>query len=200
MTQNTDFLNFKGFTGRKQNQTLTEWSYGLRTLSKTCWYCWIRSPLWVIRVSHANQMKDIQYILVWWAAEWFGVRLVRLGFSHCQVCFASSVVTDCSLPSVSVCSTRRASWLLFLSSYYCLRQAVWGEFSTDEHTQLNNSWSHCTVRASRAKKEDVGAILITFQASYGRLFHPWYTDTQPLGECLFFVLGACRFLATHYFT
>lgn len=140
MTQNNDFLNFKGFTERKQNQTLTEWSYGLRTLSKTFWYCWIRSPLWVICVYHANKNEGhpVHPRVV---GSWMIWRQVRLGFSHRQVCFASSVVTDCSLPS-----TRRASWLLLLSSYYyCLRQAVWGEFSTDEHTQLNNSWSHCTV-------------------------------------------------------
>lgn len=182
MTQNPDFLNFKVFTERKQNQT---W-YGLRT-HKTFWYCWIWSlvsDMGASRKPEEGHPVHLRVVGSWMICRQLFHSMQVFVNRHGQVCFASSVVTDCSLHSVSVC-TRRASWLVFLSSCYCLRQAVWGEFSTDEHTQLNNSWSHCTLRASRAKKEDVGAILITFQASYGRLFHPWYTDTQPLGECLF---------------
>lgn len=81
MTQNNDFLNFKGFTERKQNQTLTEWSYGLRTLSKTFWYCWIRSPLWVICVYHANKNEGhpVHPRVV---GSWMIWCQVRLGFSH----------------------------------------------------------------------------------------------------------------------
>lgn len=97
-------------------------------------------------------------------------------------CFASSSV-NVLWPSVSLC-TRWASWLLFLSSYYCVRQAVWGELSTDEH---NSTTADLTVLYVHRRLERV----LSFQASYGGLFHSWNTDTQLLGECLFLFLW-CR--------